>query len=366
MQHYLSVLMFDSIQMMSQETHNIILVVHTPGQRKQHNNRIFSDSLAMTELSSKFVKLGFWVNLSQGPVLGQTITTNTQTGTIIIAVLAISTTLGMNHLWHIVTFLWHQARANGCHQNGLIRQQQALFRTLPPPSSAMADFLKLFFAWKKELRITHALRQSLPPTLAALTFTLGSITASIFASFAVVGSNVEVLVSSPLCGLIQSASGYYTGTYPASVALLSDKYARDCYKIGDSTPTGCNIFHRAFVPFTVENASCPFPSERCSSPAVTLDTHLLDLDSHFGMNLPAKDKVRFRVRSTCAVLKLEGLTSVIDAESLPENFMNRPPYPGEQVFTLNFGPPNRRFNATNVTFAMSLYMPGDGGNWGFT
>jgi hypothetical protein len=43
------------------------------------------------ELDSRFVKRGYWVNLSKGPVMGQTINTDTQTGAIVIALLAVVT-----------------------------------------------------------------------------------------------------------------------------------------------------------------------------------------------------------------------------------------------------------------------------------
>jgi hypothetical protein len=48
----------------------------------------------MAELSSEFVKQGLWTNLEHGPVMGKTITTDTRTGTIVISLLAIMSTVG--------------------------------------------------------------------------------------------------------------------------------------------------------------------------------------------------------------------------------------------------------------------------------
>jgi hypothetical protein len=49
----------------------------------------------MSEVASQYVKRGFWVNHSKGPVMGQTITTDTKTGALVVALLAVCTTLGM-------------------------------------------------------------------------------------------------------------------------------------------------------------------------------------------------------------------------------------------------------------------------------
>jgi len=48
----------------------------------------------MSELDSQYVKRGFWVNEAQGPVMGRTITTDIRTGTIIVALLAVLSSLG--------------------------------------------------------------------------------------------------------------------------------------------------------------------------------------------------------------------------------------------------------------------------------
>lgn len=48
----------------------------------------------MSELQSRFVKRGLWVDHSEGPIMGRTITTDTKTGTILIALLAVLASLG--------------------------------------------------------------------------------------------------------------------------------------------------------------------------------------------------------------------------------------------------------------------------------
>jgi hypothetical protein len=48
----------------------------------------------MSEVDGRFVKQGLWTNLEQGEIMGKTITTDTRTGTIIIALMAILSTVG--------------------------------------------------------------------------------------------------------------------------------------------------------------------------------------------------------------------------------------------------------------------------------
>jgi hypothetical protein len=48
----------------------------------------------MSELDSQYVKRGFWINEARGPIMGRTITTDTRTGTIVVALLAVLSSLG--------------------------------------------------------------------------------------------------------------------------------------------------------------------------------------------------------------------------------------------------------------------------------
>jgi hypothetical protein len=52
--------------------------------------------------------------------------------------------VGTAHLWHLLAFAYHQAHTDGRPMDALFRQQQALLRTLPSPSSVMADAVKLW------------------------------------------------------------------------------------------------------------------------------------------------------------------------------------------------------------------------------
>lgn len=76
--------------------------------------------------------------------MGRNITTDSRTGTLVVAILAVITTCGTTNLWNLVTFCFHQYRVNSSHTDGLFRQQQALLRTLPTPSALTSDWVKLW------------------------------------------------------------------------------------------------------------------------------------------------------------------------------------------------------------------------------
>jgi hypothetical protein len=94
----------------------------------------------MSEIDSRFVHRGFWINVEKGPVMGRTITADIQTGTVVVALLAILASLATSHVWNLITFLCPQLRADDLPADGLFRRQQALLRTLPTPSSPLTDW----------------------------------------------------------------------------------------------------------------------------------------------------------------------------------------------------------------------------------
>lgn len=173
-----------------------------------------SDLPKMSELDSQYVKQGYWVNQKQGTIMGQTLTTDIRTGTFVITLLAIMTLMGMKHLWNLFTFCSYQIRANGRPSDGLFRQQQALLRSSPTPSTLLVGWIKLWFTWRRINK--RAAATSSVHTFTALVFMIGSLTASIFSSNVVSTSNLEVLVSSPHCGYLDFNVEYHN-SYVASI-----------------------------------------------------------------------------------------------------------------------------------------------------
>ncbi|KAF2180390.1 hypothetical protein K469DRAFT_714764 [Zopfia rhizophila CBS 207.26] len=273
------------------------------------------------ELDARLVKRGLWTNLSEGPILGRTITTDTRTGTLIVALLAVLSSLGTAHLWHLITFLYHQIRAHGLPSDGLFRQQQAILRTLPTPSSLMAESLKLWWFWRN--KTDRALTRSAFQFATGLAFALATLAASIFSSYVVDSSNIQVLVRGPDCGAVNTSigeQGVPFRTYQGAINAFAESFAQDCYQNKTVLPARCNAFVRPNIPFTKERVPCPFSGGMCiGDEAIAMDSGLLDLNHHFGLNLQNQDGVKFRKRTTCSVLPLEGHTTVVNATDYPFN-----------------------------------------------
>jgi hypothetical protein len=326
----------------------------------------------MSEVDGRFVKLGLWTNLDQGNVMGKTITTDSTTGAIVIALMAVLSTMGRrrpscytdrilmhtgtSYLWSIFLFVYHQIRANGRPADGLFHQQQALLRTLLPPSSLMAESTKLWWCWRR--KNDKVLVRSLIQFLLAASCTIGFIAASITSSFVVSTSNLEVMVHSSLCGTIGDipVADVARGVM-SSIKAVSVPYAEECYQDQDVPPARCKVYKSPQIKFSTEKAPCPFETRFASSTGfvIALDSGLVDLNAGFGLNLPKKDRVSYRRRTTCTVLPLGGHTTIINASEFPDNQQTVPDIiPDEKFLLLYYGERLKVDQWKNVTVVYSL------------
>ena len=289
--------------------------------------------------------------------MGKIITTDTRTGTLIVALLAVLCSLATAHLWHIITFSIHQSRASGRPSDALFHQQQAILRTFPTPSALVADFTKLYWSWKPTKTHRPATR-ILPLAVLAILFVVATLTAGIFSSYVVDTSNLLVLTGSPLCGPINitdQSDLAVGGNYTPVVQSLAEPIARDCYQGDTSTSARCRIYSKPRIPFSVAREDCPWTSSMCleqTKPTVSMDSGLLDMNDAFGLNLPSRDKVQFRKKTSCAVLPLANRTTVVPATAYPG--MNRPLLPNEELLITNFGDFPGNSTWKNATFVLSL------------
>ncbi|KAF2269743.1 hypothetical protein CC78DRAFT_574610 [Lojkania enalia] len=312
----------------------------------------------MSAVPAQFVKRGFWVNLEQGAIMGQTITTDMQTGNLIVALLAVLTTLGTTHWWNLLMFAYHQFRADGRSADGLFRQQQALLRTLPAPSSLMADWIKLWWVWRKADR---AFARSYLQMLLGLIFAVGTVAAGIFTSYVVSSANTQILVQSPFCAaprldrifsIVEREDIDAPVSYQANIGAAARAYAQDCYQNSTILPQRCSGFTRPNIPFTANRIECPFPG-MCvdiEMPGLQFDSGLVDFNDGFGMNLKSSDRVKFRKRTTCAQLRADDHYIIVNASDYYEPFT-----PGEEVMILFYGQ-NKMIDFPNATDYQSLFM----------
>lgn len=274
----------------------------------------------MSELDDRFVKRGYWVDWSKGPIMGQTFTVDAQTGTLVVAILTILASIATAQLWNLVTFTIHQVRADGKPAEGMVWQQQVLLRTMPTPTAFLADSIKISWAWRRT--VSHSMLRGLPVLALAFVFAIGSIAGGISTAYAVDNSNIEVLVDSPHCGRINETKVMTTETGDVFGALgdAIQSYATNCYQNSSSLPAVCrNTFHRPNITFSAVPADCPWNETMCSgegSAAVAMDSGLIDVRTHFGVNVAEKDTVRFRRRTVCNVLPRTGHIFKRDKEYL--------------------------------------------------
>ena len=285
----------------------------------------------MSEVDARFVKRGVWLDQARGPVMGRTLTTDIRTGTMLIAVLAVLASIAINHLWHLCLFAYHQYRANGRPADGLFWQQQTLLRASQPPSSFLADWVKIWWLWRGKAK--HGLRRSLPHSLVAVVFTVATVAVGIFSSYAVDTADLPVLVNGPSCApidvdlaianMVSQSLAFISGlaNYRAStVRSRSEPLAAECYRNTTSLPGRCRAFIQPQIPLTYVPTGCPFDSSVCIDlkyPGVYVDSGLVSGDGFFGWNMAPKDQVKFRRKVACGVLRTEGHTETINGSDYP-------------------------------------------------
>lgn len=315
----------------------------------------------MSELDSRYVKKGFWINNDLNSPLSSTITTDSQTGTIIVALLAVLSTLATTHFWSLLVFFTHQARAHGRPADALFRQQQALVRSSPPPTTFLVVWSKLYWTWRK--RTNRAVHRSIALFVFAFTFAILSILAGIFSSYVLTTINIPVLVDSKSCGPLNiepTVDGFSyayldkLGEYTDTVAFRSVSYARDCYQNTTDLPIRCQAFIKPSIKVVPNREQCPFQQSVCTNitnPAVSIDSGLVNTNEILGWNMETRDHVKYRRKLTCAVLELQSHIAVVEVSAFP--FSNRPWVPGEKYVEVLFGGNRRGGRYANVTLSQS-------------
>ncbi|KAH8707661.1 hypothetical protein GQ44DRAFT_662719 [Phaeosphaeriaceae sp. PMI808] len=317
----------------------------------------------MSEIETQYVRHGYWNNAQHGSVLGGVITTDVRTGTVAIALLAILVTVATAHVWNLVVFGLHMWRADGRPADGLFKQQQALLRTTAAPTSMLADWVKLWWIWRG--RTTRAWSRSM--LLGGLTFlfAVATIVAGVFSSYIVDTSNLQVLVDSAECGPFQTSESTASSSsnlafldYSSRLEALTLPYAQECYQgLGESLPARCRAFVKPNIPLVPQRTACPFADSICKpfdQPGVIVDSGLQDANDVFGWNMQADQRVKFRRKTTCGVIKTQEYQSVFLAKDYP--FNTRPLLPNEENIAAHYGLRRDTGDWANLTMAQSLAL----------
>lgn len=314
----------------------------------------------MSEVDDRYVNRGFWLNVEQGTILGRTLTVDSRTGTIIVALLAVMASLATTHLWNIVAFSYHQFRASGGPRDAFFQQQQVLLRTLAPPGSFIADCVKLWWLWRK--RQNHAFKRSIAQVIVAMTFVATTIAVGVFSSYVASSTNLQILVHNPQCRPLDLDPTLDTfmqhqlnlSAYEIDVTSRSKPFAEECYQNKTSLSARCMAFIQPNIPLEAERTDCPFDTKVCAAEdlGVSVDSGLVDGNHIFGWNMHAGDRVKFRRKVTCGILRQEGYTEIINASDWPD--LGRSPIPGETLEIARYGSKRKTSLGDNITFVNSL------------
>ncbi|KAM7212649.1 hypothetical protein V8F06_011977 [Rhypophila decipiens] len=302
----------------------------------------------MSALPPDRVYQGLWIDYSQGPVLGATITTTGAKANIVIAILSLLVAFSGAHLWDLIAFVGYCTGTSEKERSAYHHQRQFLARNLTSPGSFTLEMIKVGWAWRKS-RPWSCLAMM---ALLALICSAGFMAAGIFVSLVVNNVGIQVLVQSPSCGNLSwlNESTPLHREYQQRLLSQASTYSEACYNKTEHLPQ-CNIYNQPNVPIqAATNVECPF-ADLCKTPsALRLDTGLLDWDTTFGINAPSSSRVQMERVVTCApVDESSFFASRPYPASVLNRFDNRDPFKDEYVYEWFMGhitAENRPFNST--------------------
>ncbi|KAI0441135.1 hypothetical protein F4803DRAFT_563304 [Xylaria telfairii] len=256
-------------------------------------------------IKSSDVYVGWWTNWSKGnSITGATITIPSSSASLLVAFLAVFLSLTASHLWRLTAYVIYCWRhdADQIESRPLRRQQQVVFKS--DMSAVSAALLLGEMMWINRSK-PAALRDSYLPILLSITCAALGITLSLISS--------KIISTSPSTEFLLIAHGCFSfdidrvasfddatlvGSELATILKTSTIYAQRCYNT--TNVEECSPFAATIHWTTNWEAPCPFNETMCLSPAMQLDTGLLNSNTILGVNSPAKDQIEFRKVTTCA------------------------------------------------------------------
>ncbi|KAK5049099.1 hypothetical protein LTR84_005522 [Exophiala bonariae] len=255
------------------------------------------------------IYFGYWINWSQGKILGATITLSQRSGGILISFIATFMALVGAQLWRIVSFAIHQGRPQKGELDGLYYQQQNIFRNTSSPGGAAWSFTLQMYYWRGKAR--HTILRTLPWALLAVLYLLLSGALATFSSeISVSAGNARRIQGQDSCGYwltnLTSTEGIRALTQKtANDTLVAANYARHCYGTRMSQQQ-CGTFPVGSIDWISEqNSTCPFDSGMCvygDTAAFNMVSVAIDSHTHLGINAPNENRVQLKKQASCAPL----------------------------------------------------------------
>lgn len=266
------------------------------------------------------IRTGVWTDWSRGRVMGQTLTLDRTTGSLLVAFTAIFISLTASSFWRILRLALYRSYSTPEPRDTLHHQRQVLLRNSITAPASLWAFVQLGWTWRRSIRRPW-LR-----TLPIILYAICSIAA--FAAAGGLSSRISsslgraVLIDGAKCGLtnqtklIQNSPSSEIQRSMSELlwgSNLARHYAEQCYT---DRPTGvfnCMTYVQPRLSTMIDrHAPCPFSGGICRSndSNLRLDSGPIDSHDHLGLNSPLEDRFKIRLVAQCAPLVSKGYTKL--------------------------------------------------------
>lgn len=263
--------------------------------------------------------------------MGVTLTLPAEAGVIVTIFLALFISCVGLSIWSLLKYGLHEWRSTPEPRDAFHHQQQLLLRSDVTDWKFVWRTLRMTAShWRSGSKSLSPVLRSVPLAVVALVHALLIATASVLSS-KLTHTSHQVLVTSSKCGLpvytpldiltlkqadLPDENAFYLSTLLSMQRSVG--YTNACYRGVSSDVYTCDGFVRPQIKTKVNTTEeCPFTSNICTTPAVSVDTGYLDSDSDLGLNAPSSDRIGFRKKLTCAPINADNYTPGWTTEGLP-------------------------------------------------
>ncbi|KAK8173924.1 hypothetical protein IWX90DRAFT_157565 [Phyllosticta citrichinensis] len=313
------------------------------------------------------IKTGAWTNWEDGTVMGKTITLTRRDGDVLIAFLALFTTLIGTSWWRIACYFLHYFLSSEAPRDALYHQRQAILRNSANGTSGLSSLVHALWSWRRIAKRPYY--RTLPIILFGIISLGGFAVAGIFSSRISTLTGDAVMIKSTNCGIVSdvNATTQELATkilpYVARRYKTFANYGQECYTDStNNTGSGeCHSFATRQLSATItRNATCPFNSTLCKTQDQSLrfDTGYLDSRADLGINTPDKNRFLYRRITHCAPISAAGKESNYSDSGLSSNYSRYyfgPTYKGDP-YTYQYPKTDmEQFRLLNFTSARGDY-----------
>ncbi|KAL1390597.1 hypothetical protein HDK64DRAFT_335689 [Phyllosticta capitalensis] len=317
--------------------------------------------------SSYDVKLGAWTNWEGGTVMGKTITLERRDGDILIAFLALFTTLIGTSWWRITCYFLHYYLSSEAPRDALYHQRQAILRNSANGASGLSSLIHALWSWRRIAKRPYY--RTLPIIVFGIVSLGGFAVAGIFSSRISTLTGDAVMIKSTNCGILTDANATTAELatkvlpYQARRYKAFANYGQECYtdSSNDTSSGTCHTYATKQLSATItRNATCPFNDTLCKTQERNLrfDTGYLDSRADLGLNTPDKNRFLYRRITHCAPVSAAGKESNYSNPELSSNYSRfylGPTYKGD-AFTYQYPQTQwEEFKVMNFTSARGDY-----------